>query len=97
MRLLIQNGRLLNPLSKIDGKKDILVEDGIIIAIEDKIEEKADKVIDAQGLWVSPGFIDVHVHLREPGYEYKETIKTGSMAAAKGGFTTICCMPNTNQ
>jgi len=76
--------------------KDILVEDGLIRAIEDKIEIFADKVIDAEGFWVTPGLIDVHVHLREPGYEYKETIKTGSRAAAKGGFTTICCMPNTN-
>jgi len=73
-----------------------LVEDGKIIALADKIEDSADRIIDAEGLWVTPGLIDVHVHLREPGYEYKETIKTGSRAAAKGGFTTICCMPNTN-
>ncbi len=83
-------------MSRTDGKKDILVEDGKIIALADKIEDSADRIIDAEGLWVTPGLIDVHVHLREPGYEYKETIKTGSRAAAKGGFTTICCMPNTN-
>jgi len=73
-----------------------LVENGIIAAVEENISASADQIIDAKGYWVAPGLIDVHVHLREPGYEYKETIKTGSRAAAKGGFTTICCMPNTN-
>lgn len=73
-----------------------MVENGVITAIEEKITASADQIIDAKGCWVTPGLIDVHVHLREPGYEYKETIKTGSRAAAKGGFTTICCMPNTN-
>ncbi len=87
---------MLDPIQKINGIKDILVEDGIIKEVKEKIKVKADEVIDARGLWVTPGLIDVHVHLREPGYEYKETIKTGSRAAAKGGFTTICCMPNTN-
>lgn len=73
-----------------------MVEDGIIKEICDTIDDQSDEIIDAQGLWVTPGLIDVHVHLREPGYEYKETIASGSRAAAKGGFTTICCMPNTN-
>lgn len=83
-------------MSKTDGIKDVLVENGVIAAIDEKLEVSGDKIIDARGLWVTPGLIDVHVHLREPGYEYKETIRTGSRAAAKGGFTTICCMPNTN-
>lgn len=96
MKILIQNGRILDPSSKTDGIKDILVENRVIVAVEEKITTSADKTIDAKGYWVTPGLIDVHVHLREPGYEYKETIKTGSRAAAKGGYTTICCMPNTN-
>ena len=58
--------------------------------------DEADNIIDANNLWVTPGFIDLHVHFREPGFEYKETIETGSKSAAKGGFTTVCCMPNTN-
>ncbi len=63
--------------------------------IADHIDKEADRIIDAEGCWVTPGLIDVHVHLREPGFEYKETIATGSMSAAAGGFTTICAMPNT--
>lgn len=95
MRTKIKNGYLLDPASKREGNYDLLIEDGIIIKIEKQISENADKVIDAAGHYVMPGFIDLHVHLREPGFEYKETIKTGSMAAARGGFTTICPMPNT--
>lgn len=96
MKLLIQNGQVIDPASQTNEIMDILVEDGIISKMEKNITEKADKVIDASGNWVTPGFIDVHVHLREPGYEYKETIATGTRSAAKGGFTTICPMPNTN-
>lgn len=95
MRLLIKNGHLLDPVAGRDGKYDILLLDEKIHKVEKSIEEEADKVIDAEGKYVMPGFIDLHVHLREPGYEYKETIKTGSLAAARGGFTTICPMPNT--
>lgn len=96
MKLLIKNGRIINPASNMDAKGDILVIDDKIAEIAEKIETKADKVIDAEGKWVTPGFIDLHVHLRDPGFEYKETIATGSRAAAMGGFTTICCMPNTS-
>ena len=96
MKLLIQNGQVIDPASQTNEVMDILIEDGIISKIEKNIIGKADKIINAEGNWVTPGFIDVHVHLREPGYEYKETIATGTRSAAKGGYTTICPMPNTN-
>ena len=96
MRLLIKNGRVIDPGQKRDGIFDILVEDGIIVEVGQDLNMEADTVIDATDKWVVPGLIDVHVHLREPGFEHKETIETGSRAAARGGFTTICCMPNTN-
>jgi dihydroorotase len=95
VRLLIKNGRVIDPSSGIDETLDILIEKGKIADIKPKIDANKAKVIDASRLVVAPGFIDMHVHLREPGQEYKETIKTGSLAAAKGGFTTILCMPNT--
>ena len=94
--LLIKNGRVIDPQNNIDGVMDILVKDGIISRVESNIEDNVDRVIDAEGLWVMPGLIDLHVHLREPGYENKETIATGTRAGAMGGFTTICPMPNTN-
>lgn len=87
---------MINPQTKIDGIYDILIEENKIIELSESISEKADRVIDATDRFVMPGFIDLHVHLREPGYEYKETISTGSKAAARGGFTSICPMPNTN-
>lgn len=93
--ILIKNGRLVDPANNIDGVKDILIEGNIIKEVNDSIEAQADKVIDASGKVVMPGFIDLHVHLREPGFEYKETIMTGAKAAAKGGVTSICPMPNT--
>lgn len=96
MKILIKNGRLINPATGIDEVMDVLVNDSIVEKIEKNINDNADKIIDADKCWVTPGFIDVHVHLRDPGYEYKETIATGTRAAAKGGFTTICCMPNTS-
>ncbi|NLZ96348.1 MAG: amidohydrolase family protein, partial [Bacteroidales bacterium] len=95
MKMLIKNGRVINPSTGLDGVKDILIVDGLIAKVENEITDKADKIIDAGGLWVTPGFIDLHVHFREPGFEHKETIETGSRSAAKGGFTTVCCMPNT--
>ena len=95
MKLVIKNGYVLDPASGREGKYDILVQDGVIVAVESCIDVAAERIIDATGLTVMPGFIDLHVHLREPGFEYKETIKTGSMAAAAGGYTTICPMPNT--
>lgn len=96
MKILIKNGRLIDPSQKLDAIRDILLEDGKVAQIAEKIETQADRVIDANGCYVMPGLIDMHVHLREPGYEHKETIRTGAMAAARGGFTTICPMPNTN-
>lgn len=95
MRLLIKNGHVLDPSTGMDGVLDVLVVDEVITKVEANITEEADRVIDASGKYVMPGFIDLHVHLREPGFEYKETIESGMKAAAKGGFTTICPMPNT--
>ncbi|SET08687.1 dihydroorotase [Natronincola peptidivorans] len=95
MKLLIKGGRIIDPISNTDEILDLLIENKKIIAIEKNIDAKADRVIDATDHWVVPGLIDIHVHLREPGFEEKETIATGSQSAARGGFTTICCMPNT--
>ncbi len=95
MSILIKNGYLLDPATGTEGLSDLLIENGIIKEIKTNINTKAEQVIDAKGYYVMPGFIDLHVHLREPGYEYKETVATGSMAAARGGYTTICPMPNT--
>jgi dihydroorotase len=98
MNMLIKNGRLLDPSQNLDDHYDLLVKDGVVaeIAPRGKIKGSADQVIDAAGLIVSPGFIDIHVHLREPGQSHKETIATGTMAAAAGGFTSVCPMPNTD-
>lgn len=96
MRLLIKNGRVIDPSSGTDDTLDLLIEKGKIVEIKAKIETNGVKVIDASNLVVAPGFIDMHVHLREPGQEDKETIFTGALAAAKGGFTSIACMPNTD-
>jgi len=96
VRLLIKNGRVIDPSSKTDDTLDLLIEKGKIVDIKAKIETKGAKVIDASNLVVTPGFIDMHTHLREPGQEDKETIATGALAAAKGGFTSIACMPNTD-
>lgn len=96
MRTLIKQGYLLDPASQRQGVYDLLIEDGVIIKVEADLEEEADQLIKANGFYVMPGFIDLHVHLREPGFEYKETIETGAKAAAAGGYTTICPMPNTN-
>ena len=93
--LLIKNGRLVDPATGFDGPADVLIEDGRIAAIERKLDGKGGEILDASGLVVAPGFIDMHVHLREPGIEHSETIETGARAAAAGGFTSICCMPNT--
>ncbi|KKR95809.1 MAG: Dihydroorotase [Candidatus Uhrbacteria bacterium GW2011_GWF2_41_16] len=97
MKILIKNGRLIDPVNDMDMVTDLLVEDGKVAMIDQNISISSSdiEVIDATGQLVIPGLIDMHVHLREPGYEYKETIKSGTMAAAAGGFTTVCCMPNT--
>ena len=95
MRLLIKNGRVVDPASGLDAKRDVLVHDERIAAIEPAIESTGAQVYDATGLIVAPGFVDIHVHLREPGIEHAETIESGTRAAAAGGFTAVCCMPNT--
>ena len=95
MTILIKNGRVINPSENLDKVMDIFVEDGIIKEKAESIEKQAATVIDAAGCYVMPGLIDLHVHFRDPGLTYKEDIETGSKAAAKGGFTTVCCMPNT--
>ena len=95
MRMLIKNGRVIDPASNTDDIRDILVEDGVIAEVAKDIDKAADTVIDAEGCMVMPGLVDLHVHFREPGFEHKETIRTGARAAARGGFTTVCPMPNT--
>ena len=96
--ILIRGGRVIDPASSKDGQADVLIERGRIAAVDDpgKIESAGAEVVDATGLVVSPGFIDMHVHLREPGYEYKETVATGAMSAVVGGVTSVACMANTN-
>ncbi len=96
MGLLIRDGRVIDPDSGTDAILDVLVSGGTIEAVAPHISPGGHDVIDASGLVVAPGFIDMHVHLREPGFEKKETIRTAARAAAHGGFTTICGMPNTN-
>ena len=93
--LLIKNGHVLDPASNVDAAADVLLRDGRVAQIGGAIKG-ADVTIDAKGLVVAPGLIDLHVHLREPGQTHKETIATGTAAAAAGGFTSVCCMPNTN-
>ena len=94
--MLIRNGHIIDPANNRDGIADLLIRDGIISRIEQDIPLTPDlEVIDAAGQLVIPGLVDMHTHLREPGYEYKETIRTGTMSAAAGGFTSVCCMPNT--
>lgn len=95
MKILIQNGHVLDPLTKRDEVCDVLIENDKIVKVEKELREDADRTIDAKGCYVMPGFIDLHVHLRDPGLEYKETLETGGKAAARGGVTTICAMPNT--
>ena len=97
MALLIKNGRVLNPdpEMRMDAVSDLLVENGVIVKAEPDIQVEGAQVLDASGCFVMPGFIDLHVHLRDPGLERKETVVTGVAAAARGGFTTIVAMPNT--
>ena len=95
--LLIKRGRVIDPAAGLDRVCDVLIEGGLVKALDRRIAPpKGAQVIDATGLVVCPGFVDLHCHLREPGYEDKETIATGTLAAARGGFTTVCAMPNTN-
>ncbi len=99
MRILISRGTIIDPSTNRDGEGDLSIRDGIIEdvrSIGGFSKDKFDETIDASGLWVVPGLIDIHVHFREPGFEKKETVLTGSRAAVLGGYTTVCCMPNTN-
>lgn len=95
MDILIRNGRIIDPAAKTDDNLDLLISKGKIKKIGKKLEEEADRVVNAKGCYVMPGLIDLHVHLRDPGLTYKEDLESGSRAAAKGGFTTIAAMPNT--
>src|SRR5271167_3114031 len=96
-KLAIRNGRVIDPATRLDAIRDVLIADGLITAIGENLEvPDGAEEFDATGLIVAPGFIDMHVHLREPGFEYAETIETGARCAAAGGFTSICCMPNTS-
>ena len=92
--LVLQNGRLLDPVTGVDETGDLWIKDGLIAQSEEQIPENA-KIINVKGKWITPGLIDMHVHLREPGEEYKETVESGTRAAAAGGFTAVACMPNT--
>jgi len=95
MSIVIKNGRVIDPASGTDRIADVLIVDGRIAGVAPNLSSPKAQVFDASGMVVAPGFIDMHVHLREPGFEHAETIESGSRAAAAGGFTTICCMPNT--
>lgn len=95
MTLLLKNGTILDYASHVQEKMDILIKEEKISKIGKEINDEADKILDCTGLYIMPGMIDMHCHLREPGFEQKETIETGSKSAVKGGFTTICPMPNT--
>lgn len=92
MKILIKGGRVIDPMNSVNSIKDIYIENGKICK---PFREAADRTIDASGYYVVPGLIDVHSHLRDPGYEYREDIRTGTESAAKGGFTSVACMPNT--
>src|SRR5262245_57125596 len=99
-QILIRGGHVIDP-GRVNGPVDVLIEDGKIVGVGPHAAQALKQVngsptiIDATGKLVLPGFVDLHVHLREPGFEYKETIQTGTAAAVAGGFTSVCCMPNT--
>src|ERR1051325_2707420 len=95
MSLVIKNGRVIDPASQTDRIADVLIVDGRIAGVAPNLSSPKAEVLDASGMIVAPGVIDMHVHLREPGFEHAETIESGSRAAAAGGFTSICAMPNT--
>ncbi|MDF2891805.1 MAG: dihydroorotase [Clostridia bacterium] len=95
MNILIKKASIVDAIDSYPQDSDILIVDGIIVQIGVGIDVEADQIIDGRGLTLLPGLVDMHCHLREPGFEYKETVASGTNAAAKGGYTTICCMPNT--
>ena len=94
--ILIKDGHVVDPANQLDGEADIFLKDGKIEKVGKGLKVKADITIDAKGKIVTPGLVDIHVHFREPGFEYKETIATGSHSAVAGGVTSVACMPNTN-
>ena len=94
--MIIKNGLVIDPASGLSEKMDLLIEDGIIKEMASLITKEGEEVLDAAGLVVAPGLIDTHVHFRDPGFTYKETIHTGALASAKGGFTSVICMANTS-
>jgi len=94
--ILIQGGYVVDPANQLDGEADVFIQDGKIAKVGKGLKVKADQTINAKGLVVTPGLVDIHVHLREPGFEYKETIASGTLAAVAGGVTSVACMPNTN-
>jgi dihydroorotase len=96
MRLIVKNGHVIDPVNGVDSDADVLIENGRITSVGPDLDRTDAELLDAKGCFVVPGFIDMHVHLREPGYEHKETIETGTAAAAAGGFTAVAAMPNTN-
>jgi len=97
MKVLLKNGRILDPSTDLDVVGSLIIEDDQVLEYGPDVDEReAEEIYDCTGLWITPGLVDPHVHLREPGQEHKETIFTGTQAAAAGGFTTICCMPNTS-
>src|SRR5512142_1019095 len=94
--LFIEGGRVIDPANGVDGVRTVVIRDGVVAEVAERVERPREaRAIDARGRWVTPGFIDLHVHLREPGQEYKETVATGVAAAVSGGFTAVCAMPNT--
>ena len=97
MKILIKNGHVVDPINKIDEVTDIFVEDGVIseLGVDPEISGVGMEIIDAEGMYVVPGLVDMHCHLRDPGQEYKENIETGTKAALAGGITSVACMPNT--
>jgi dihydroorotase len=96
MRTLIRGGRVVDPSQGLDANRDVLIENGFVVQIGEHLEESDARMVDAGGAIVAPGFVDMHVHLREPGQTHKETIASGTAAAVAGGFTAVACMPNTD-
>src|ERR1700686_2515716 len=95
MKTLVKGGRLVDPARGIDAQRDVLIENGFVARIGENLEAEGARIVDASNAIVAPGFIDIHVHLREPGQTHKETIATGTAAAVAGGVTAGACMPNT--
>ena len=95
-RLLLKGGRVIDPAQGVDATLDVMIAEGTIEEVGPRVQARGAQVLEVKGLVVCPGFIDIHTHLREPGREDKETIATGTRAAAAGGFTAVCAMPNTD-